>query len=306
MEAWDLLCIIGLATFTPEGQRIALQFWQHIWRRELEQVTDNVDGFLQTMRVTGTCLSGGKCLSLLDRTSHWQSHDWDFYCPHEGFDNFCLYVIDQLGGSTIEHDCVETETYHDAGFCERRRMRTCAGVFDVLRSRSSSALLPIPHFHSTILVNFISADTFCIAYPWALHAREGVIQTRPLDSTTRAAVDKYIARGYRMLESTNLACDRNVEAICRPRGHCARNVRYFGDINCITVNFGLASSSSAEIHQYAMAPAFKWSVAWIWGGHQCSNRDCALKVDHCVHTILTTADSGLLAAYPVVAGHTGI
>ncbi|PSR75529.1 hypothetical protein PHLCEN_2v9094, partial [Hermanssonia centrifuga] len=281
-----LLDLVGLALFLPEGYRLATDVIAQSWSVELAGITNNVDDFLNAMRSTGTCLSGGKCLSMLDRHSDWQTSDWDFYCPREGFDAFCLFILDKLHGVTVEHRVGSLEGYGDITVaCESRRITTPHAVFDIICSASSSALLPLTYFHSTLVMNFITADFLCIAYPWGLDARHGVIQTYASTTKSNAAIEKYRGRGYVMYSSWKdlyVPVDGN----CTPHRHCPRAVRHFGDDDCLTIRFHVPGYMKDNTPRQEDLTGMKWSVAWVWGGHECSNADCVLRVSHFAHTIL--------------------
>lgn len=287
MRDWDVLSLVGLAQLSPLGLTLATAALQQTWIAELGVVTDDVDAFLQIMRSTGACLSGGRCLSILDRTSTWQSNDWDFYCPREGFNAFCLFIIDRLHGVAIDYKNGPPEGYHARStVVEYRRISTPTAVIDIICSASCSALLPLTSFHSTLVMNVMSADMICIPYPWCLDARRGIVQSAPIDLKTTLAIDKYKTRGYDFCSVSQVWPNAQTDS-CAPYGHCARAVRHYGDENCLTIRFAAGPSQMR-------LGGMLWSAAWIWGGHQCGNLECVLQVEHYAHTILVGSSALVL------------
>ncbi|KAI6110989.1 hypothetical protein EDD17DRAFT_1448916, partial [Pisolithus thermaeus] len=71
---------------------------------------------------------------------------------------------------------------------------------DVVVSRTSPALSSIFQFHSTVTMNFVSADTLFCAYPRLILRRLSMLNAGPLYHSTVtsrviAALQKYLSRG---------------------------------------------------------------------------------------------------------------
>ncbi|OCH88799.1 hypothetical protein OBBRIDRAFT_693533, partial [Obba rivulosa] len=64
--------------------------------------------------------------------------------------------------------------YHCKGFFHLVQLRTPRGVIEVIRSVRETALYPICFFWSTLLMNYFSADAFCVAYPVLTFQRRGL------------------------------------------------------------------------------------------------------------------------------------
>ncbi|PSR75527.1 hypothetical protein PHLCEN_2v9092 [Hermanssonia centrifuga] len=281
---WGLLDILGLLLSSNEGQTVATRALAFTWKASLATVTDDVDLFLHYMRRTGACLSGGKCLSILDRAATWTAADWDFYCPHEGFDSFCLFLLHQLDGVTTHHtDWYGYDSngnpYSTDGICERRRIRTDRATFDVMRSSSSSAFHPIAYFHSTLVMNYITADSFCIAYPNSTLVRKiGLIQSRQLRPQASSALQKYRGRGYHFYrEARQFIAAPSTE--CLPHGYCTRTRRFFGDKHCISVTFGDTSTSTHVVGS-------RLTTSWVFGGVACTTACSAVLLRHHAESVL--------------------
>ncbi|KIN97310.1 hypothetical protein M404DRAFT_160711, partial [Pisolithus tinctorius Marx 270] len=72
---------------------------------------------------------------------------------------------------------------------------------DVIVSRTSTAISPLFQFHSTAVMNFISADSIFCAYPNLTFHRRALINSLPVYNgsigfKTMAALQKYASRGF--------------------------------------------------------------------------------------------------------------
>ncbi|PSR87070.1 hypothetical protein PHLCEN_2v5256 [Hermanssonia centrifuga] len=280
-EAWDIDRVVGLTLLSPHASAIAGEAMLNKFRSRLATVTDDVDAFLHAMRLSGACLSGGRALSIVDNKATFEGVDWDFYCPFEGFDAFCIFLVERLKGTTVELGPLAQAHYVSmVGICGFRRISTERGVFDVMRSETATPLLPLPYFHSTLLVNYISADSLCVAYPLGLLSRNGVTQSRSLSEHATAGLAKYRSRGYEF-HDVPWTWDPRKEGRCYEHGHCSRAVRYFGDEYCFTVKFPNRSPPS-------VLPILggKLTCAWVWGGYGCGHADCLLHVPSIAHSLL--------------------
>ncbi|KAH9853917.1 hypothetical protein C2E23DRAFT_867870 [Lenzites betulinus] len=156
------------------------------------------------MCITCSVISGSAALHILDidRTVDWTPSDLDVYTP--------LYSAAQV----ISYLCIveKYEPYGDAinppypgvtsGFRSVVRLRRGEQSIDIIQSLTRSALHPIPYFWSTHVMNYVTADSFCVAYPdltLAGRALLNPIQLLELEHPSSNIVDKmlkYIDRGY--------------------------------------------------------------------------------------------------------------
>ncbi|KIO00531.1 hypothetical protein M404DRAFT_963360 [Pisolithus tinctorius Marx 270] len=76
---------------------------------------------------------------------------------------------------------------------------------DVIVSRTSTALSPLFQFHSTAVMNFISADTIFCAYPNLTFDHRALINPHPnyyglIGFKTMAALQKYASQGFEFVK----------------------------------------------------------------------------------------------------------
>lgn len=116
------------------------------------------------MRKTWSVLSGSSVLWLLDGfPTRWTPKDLDVYCPL-GSREYVVKFWKHEGYTVTYHGNVYVNPEYPHRGRQMSSLRTITKLergkqrIDVLESRSSSAVEPIHFFHSTVVMNFISAD----------------------------------------------------------------------------------------------------------------------------------------------------
>ncbi|TEB16196.1 hypothetical protein FA13DRAFT_1650826 [Coprinellus micaceus] len=150
------------------------------------------------MRSTGAILSGSAALQVVSPSLSWKPSDLDFYC---GF-NDVQDVIYCFAGESYEvsmafdapYDCKKFYTYAPASarptnFEARFRSNSCIQkvytlvhreseiTINVIQSRSPASAAPLAFFHSTLVMNFVSADGVVCAYPDLTLSSQGMLVT---------------------------------------------------------------------------------------------------------------------------------
>ena len=298
---------MGLAALSAQGRALTELTLKSRFSHFLEKITDEPEAFRAAMRRYRVILSGGAALHFLDTKADWTPGDYDFFCSDEGFEPFCDFIQSRLAGSTVLS--VEKQAFYtpdptsymgmfnrgpgqesSRGIKERRVFTTNRGKFDVLRAASFSPLLPIVHFHSTLVMNVISADAFCIPYPWLF--LKGSLVPLPHSSSTRdrAALEKYVKeRQYHLCNSMHGFWDPREDFECMPHGHCARDIRYFNDEHCLTFRWDHKTGGGGTGGTLADGGfQLRCNVCWVWGGGGCNGNSCAGFVDATAQPCLCT------------------
>lgn len=258
---------------------------------------DNVDEFIAVLRDTHSVVGGSACFPILMGSVLWRPHDFDLFCLKDGFETLCIYAVDKLGGKVVEH--LDTEDFAQTypldcppGVAERRRIQTKSAIFDIHCSTSLSASFPITQSFSTITMNSIGADNFCIAYPWTFAERIGVLRTTDIWSNYAILLDKYVGRGYLFRDTLQEAINLPWFGDCASNGYCAKTRRYFGDNNCLSVSFNPSDELMGSVQSGRLAsvghesPGMTWTSAWVFGGEGCANMLCPVKCDSYAEPVL--------------------
>lgn len=296
LESWDFMTLMGFAMVSTYGRIMAARVLEAKRTSFLHRFIRDVGQLVQVMRDTRAVLGGSACLAILQSTARWVPGDLDIFCPRDGYETFCIYIVDKLGGKVIQHHDIEDIRRHrpddcPEGVCDRRLIRTSSITFDVMCSNTLAATEPVANSFSTHLMNFIGADSICIAYPWLFGDRICVM--KPVEGYDHSVhMGKYIERGYRIQAGLQDASSYRLQERCPSNGHCCRALRYFGDSNCLSMTFSYPHSL-VTLHTPIHLPPFgtpsldlAWTTAWVWGGNPCNRGTCILRTDSCVHAVV--------------------
>lgn len=315
MKGWTVETVMGLAALSSQGRALAELTLKARFVHFLEKITDEPETFRAAMRRYRVILSGGAAVRFLETKGDWTPGDFDFFCSDEGFEPFCDFVQSRLTGSTVLS--VEKQAYYtpdpnsyvamfsrgvgpdsSRGLKERRVITTNRGKFDILRAASFSPLFPIVYFHSTIVMSVLSADAFCIPYPWLFLKKSLVTLSSNPCGRDRTAVEKYVEeRGYDAYETMHSFWTPLAGSECMPHGHCARDVRYFADEHCLTFSWDHKTGNGCVGGALAAAGfPFRCNICWVWGGSGCNGDLCTGEVDTTAQPFLSTPSDMIVSS----------
>ncbi|KAI9067078.1 hypothetical protein FKP32DRAFT_1531238, partial [Trametes sanguinea] len=154
------------------------------------------------LRLLHAVISGSFALAFLTTNCgpSFSPRDLDIYVPrgyarrmanylstHEGYSRL-LYQTQRYGDNPAMH------SIHYLGNGQQR--------VDIIESSNHSALSPLPNFWASHVINYLSADSYCISYPTftlrhhALLSAIQLVQLRYPSPKTTDLMHKYSARGY--------------------------------------------------------------------------------------------------------------
>ena len=169
----------------------------------------------------------------------------------------------------------------DSGITHHARICTPCGTYDIICSRTSSPLLPLALFHSSIVMNFFTADGFCIEYPDTFFVRIFVKARHSMVSSDHQAFAKYKQRGYTIVDVPPQSVASPVQGECS-RAYCPRTVRQFGDEFLLAFIFKQQNrDQTSKLH-----PSYPARVSWRRGGHGCGRDDCEGEYSPVVYSML--------------------
>lgn len=143
-------------------------------RRMLAPYFADVDAFLGVMEDNDAIISGSFALNYIQGSTSWAHHDIDFYLPYTTFAAFCQYLQVKEQYSLVAHyrsadhpaaEDVETLSYPTKGILYIARYRKAALLIDVMCTGASTASYALPSFWTTLLMNYLTCNGFCCAYP---------------------------------------------------------------------------------------------------------------------------------------------
>lgn len=148
------------------------------------------------------------------------------YTPSDRWD----YVLDDLYASNykrirsiLDHELLPIGTTTCASFSSG------TGTIRVYRSANQSAVYPIVFFRHTMLMNYLSFDHMCVAYPALTFTGRGAITTRALQDYEYDLLDNDKAHGYNIHETIPSSVG---ELGCMACPVCPRLLRTMRDICC--------------------------------------------------------------------------
>lgn len=231
----------------------------------LRHFVRNTTEFRNILRSTRSIISGSVALAFIDNSlADWSSPncagDLDIFCLREGFLPMVIYLMTNEGYlPDTDHKKVIDDPNRDAytpnpfidTICYLKK-ETELGIrrVDIIACCSfvSAAYRPIVHFHSTVVMNWLSADSLVVLYPSLTFRRRGIIHRScsgppPSNGPDRAhaALKKYKNRGYTLqadAEMFYLGPHR-----CTEVPYCAHTMRSSSDSN----TFELYISSRRDI-----------------------------------------------------------
>ncbi|KAL6304474.1 hypothetical protein BKA93DRAFT_692856, partial [Sparassis latifolia] len=151
--------------------------------------------------ITNTVISGSLSLVFFDVTCSWSPNNADFYVLYGHFFRIVQYLV-QVEGYTLDTNVEPPYSYSASIISQVARLRRGRYHIDVIRSFTESPLCPLPLFWSTHVMNYLSADSFCCAYPDSMLQHRGLLNPHRLvdcqypSSSVLSAMFKYIAHGY--------------------------------------------------------------------------------------------------------------
>ncbi|KAI9061415.1 hypothetical protein FKP32DRAFT_1540303, partial [Trametes sanguinea] len=120
--------------------------------------------FRNTLRMLHGVISGSFALAFVSRnnTPEFEPADLDIYVGRSYAKRLASYLIQVEGYVPDDND---SHPYISRGYTEVIGMSRGAVRVQVIQSETSSALYPLAHFWSSHVMNFLTADGFCVCYP---------------------------------------------------------------------------------------------------------------------------------------------
>lgn len=165
------------------------------------------------MRATHSVVSGSVALAFV-MGANWELKDLDIYTPRgEGCQAMLAHLIGKEGYTLQPQAAPETFDYlDDTAFSKILAVHKLSKIvqvigedkhrtlsIDVIEAASPNAVIPIFRFHSTVVMNWITADSIFVTYPKLTFHHKGLInQKQGLESPVRENEwkDKYLKRGF--------------------------------------------------------------------------------------------------------------
>ncbi|KAI0054714.1 hypothetical protein BV25DRAFT_1783348, partial [Artomyces pyxidatus] len=231
----------------------------------------DVQRFRDALRCANAVISGSFALNIAlhccnrPAASHWRPNDMDLYCGIHHYVWFLTYLIRVEGYLPMftggEQEQCLVPHYGGGGIALIFRLVNSRGrQLDVICADSESALTPIPHFWGTLVVNYVSADEICVAYPRLTLNGIGYINPARIGMGTNDAIEKYAARGFTITPFTD---NNDTHPLFPPNAHCPHSLRGFDDVHSLRIRLG------DTLTEHSTVPHLVWCPRWRWAGPSC-------------------------------------
>ncbi|KAJ7205104.1 hypothetical protein C8J57DRAFT_1100376, partial [Mycena rebaudengoi] len=266
----------------------------------LRLFVDHPAALLSVLAATRSVVSGSLPLAVI---SGWRfvPRDLDIYVP-ESEERKLLSMLREAFGLLEVKFHVFNHRYDDCIAVKSSRWLTTGGggrTVNVLTCVGESAILPVFHFHSTVVMNFISARGLYCAYP-KLTTRRLAIPRFVRDMSVRKAralricFAKYMSRGFKFYVDLDGVGKRG--HVCGRDSSCPVTFRTLYDGAGLFVPREGGSVYSGERSRLDMLVYDeRHSAAWMLGGSHCGSSAVCHDASACTLTIRVCGFRSIIA-----------
>lgn len=246
--------------------------------------------FLKLLKWSEGIVSGSTALSFFLGRTPWKPGDLNIYTPQsKGTFIISFFLAD---GFTVDmcqnsNDPASTDkpSLFGSGIQQLTVLKKGEFRIGVSESLGSSAFATISYFHSTSLMNGITARGFFSAYPVlttnfkAITNRLSFYPRPSTDTVTKIAIDKYRSRGFTIYNPEEIdSVHPRVGHRCGECPSCPHTVRHTRDRGCLNlpIYFGEGDGKEEEKSHLSSVLPIR-DVVWFLGGRWCQRRTVLMK-----------------------------
>ncbi|KAH9943752.1 hypothetical protein B0H21DRAFT_695290 [Amylocystis lapponica] len=286
----EQLSLADLATWrmvSASNCRIVADILNTDINHNLSRFVQHPSGVRDVMRDARAVISGSFALKIIDRQSTFTPNDVNFYVGKSGHGAIVKYLIEEEGYVTTETIDVDLAVgcglYNFCGsIASVTKLQARGKNIDVICSTDESPTTPLPYFWTTLVMNFITADSICSAYPAITIRGRGLMhQKRLLDPSLPEGsrilcLEKYQERGYQFrvapLHGWDVRRD-GATRTCAQSWQCPCRNCFFGDAGCLMLNVACRDKAVSIGHQGHLnspsTPPYGLTNMWRLGGARC-------------------------------------
>ncbi|KAK6993066.1 hypothetical protein R3P38DRAFT_2801068 [Favolaschia claudopus] len=235
---------------------------------QLKEAGLEPEATLREMRRYPAIISGSTAIPVLTGAT-FEPNDLDIYsCPP--FEKKMFRLVTEDFGFSAYKETSETEKYRGMdGISRVHWLRKGSKVINLIIVPGDNPITAIFHFHTTLVMNYISGYGVFCAYPELTLARLATTNTSVVVSETQRrrigdCIDKYSARGFEMRDRLSDFVDHNPH-LCGTDPLCPATIRSLHDSSSLFIPFPGFNAPGVR------APVFdgETSVIWSLGGTEC-------------------------------------
>ncbi|KAG1844559.1 hypothetical protein C8R48DRAFT_735493 [Suillus tomentosus] len=228
---------------------------------------DDIPTFIQLLKFTDSIVSGSTALNLImPQSQHFATHDVDIYVT-EKYEHVVVEYLKHQEEYTVADKINPKAEYDDSAIARIYKLENGGKKIDIIVTHRECAIAPVLQFHSTVVMNYITADDIVCMYPKWTCDRKGFINPRLYmeDKTNLRTVEalmKYTKRGFRLCaEPFQLGahnCNRSID--------CPHATRTTVDERMFNWNINNGIAIGTAMMDCWEVPIIVWSL----GGHGCT------------------------------------
>lgn len=268
----DSLNLTQLTLFAKASPIFHTGVEEYLHRRKLilfARFLNSIDDFNNILQSTGAVISGSSALNIVQaKEGAVEINDLDVYTTQTNFNQLVQFLEKKEKYKLIGNfSRPPAGPYNTSGISRLLRFKKGDNKIDVIVTNMSAAPSPIFQFHTTVVMNFISADTIFCAYPaWTLNMM-GLIHPRMYkqNSTNLATINglaKYVKRGFSLYSDIKELAPHASQ--CVKTYDCPHTTRSTNDKGVASWVF---RTDKSHIVTYVDSAA----IVWCLGGDQCTN-----------------------------------
>ena len=254
--------LLMLAATSNFNQSLVFDYIERQKNRLASYFFKNSDIFFQKLADVDGVVSGSAALHLLlpAATTNWTPSDLDLYVPRSGYSALESWIARQ--GYCISHIGARNgNTYLFSTMEQRLRFSNGVHTIEIIVSKTEAACAPIFHFHSTAVMNFVTANGIFCAYPKLTLAYLSMVNPAPIycdafQLHTMDALRKYENRGFTYVSWGNDSGEK---------GTSSYESRRLTDTWCISIETTKPSSIKVG-QQHLLRTSNVIDVEWCLGG----------------------------------------
>ncbi|KAH7906346.1 hypothetical protein BJ138DRAFT_1117666 [Hygrophoropsis aurantiaca] len=223
---------------------------------------------LHAMRITSSVISGSFALAMLLPAADvaWGVADLDIYTNFKSYHRLIIYLLREgytIRSTTRRHSPV---CYSNSAIRKVMTLDKQTRSIDVIISAFKDSTIPIFHFHSTIVMNYVSADSLFSAYPRLTSQYRALVNPLSLPQShvngPSCAMEKYRHRGFRIptWSERNTPGDPHT---CENNMSCPRQIRATHDRGSLRLELDIANVTDTADNEGNKV------VLWRFGGERC-------------------------------------
>lgn len=287
---WHTFSLCGLAEKDPRANELVARCLEQRVLTFFSTFTDDPLAFRAALAETRTVISGSSVVSFIINRALWETDNINLYCPQHTFERFCDFLVEELHARELPNTTVSGRLPLRLPTIDHRELVTARTRFSVTRSPDATPVTVIASSDITVTMNFLTANSLHIAYPWLLDNRK--ILARP-GAVRPSLLARWQTRGFTLSSSAAGAWNTEVPSDiprCAPQGCCPSAIRYFDDDHCVVLRFGDADEDSDRDKDLGGRVL---SAAWVFGGSPCGSTSCVNTVVPVTHsTVLLDTENG--------------